>query len=55
MEAKIMITMVLQRYRLSVMPGQDVVAEPMITLRPRNGIAMKLERHSPGRVRRRAA
>lgn len=55
MEAKIMMSMVLQRYRLSVMPGQDVVAEPMITLRPRNGIAMKLERRSPDRVRRRAA
>ena len=55
MEAKIMMSMVLQRYRLSVTPGQDVVAEPMITLRPRNGIAMKLERRSPDRVRRRAA
>ena len=38
-----MMAMVIQRYRLSVMPGQQIVAEPMITLRPRNGIAMRLE------------
>ncbi|MDH5555816.1 MAG: cytochrome P450 [Alphaproteobacteria bacterium] len=44
MEAKIMIAKVIQRYRLSVLPGQDIVAEPMITLRPRDGIAMALER-----------
>ncbi len=44
MEAKIMMAMVIQRYRLSVMPGQEIVAEPMITLRPRNGIAMGLEK-----------
>ena len=38
-----MMAMVIQRYRLSVMPGQQIVAEPMITLRPRNGIAMRRE------------
>ena len=46
MEAKIMMAMVIQRYRLSVLPGQEIVAEPMITLRPRNGIRMDLERRS---------
>jgi cytochrome P450 len=44
MEAKIMMAMVVQRYRLSVLPGQEVVAEPMITLRPRDGIGMRLDR-----------
>ena len=46
MEAKIMMAMVIQRYRLSVLPGQEIVAEPMITLRPRDGIRMDLERRS---------
>ncbi len=46
MEAKIMMAMVIQRYRLSVLPGQEIIAEPMITLRPRNGIQMGLERRS---------
>jgi cytochrome P450 len=46
MEARIMMAMVIQRYRLSVLPGQEIVAEPMITLRPRNGILMGLERRA---------
>lgn len=44
MEAKIMMAKVIQRYDLWVVPGQQVVAEPMITLRPRNGIRMGLTR-----------
>jgi cytochrome P450 len=48
MEAKIMMAMVIQRYRLSVLPGQEIVAEPMITLRPRDGIQMGLERREDG-------
>ena len=55
MEAKIMMAMVVQRYHLSVLPGQEVVAEPMITLRPRNGIRMQLERRSEAAVSRRVA
>lgn len=47
MEAKIMMAMVIQRYRLSVLPGQKVIAEPMITLRPRNGIQMALHKRHP--------
>lgn len=44
MEAKIMLAMVAQRYRLSVCPGQAITAEPMITLRPRDGIRVRLTR-----------
>jgi cytochrome P450 len=34
---------VAQRYRLRLVPGQDVTPYPLFTLRPRRGIRMTLE------------
>jgi hypothetical protein len=33
-----------QRYRLTLVPGQDIVLLHRVTLRPRGGIRMQLER-----------
>ncbi|EEF61027.1 cytochrome P450 [Pedosphaera parvula] len=45
MEAILLITTILQQFNLELVPGQDIVPEPLITLRPRNGILLKLTRH----------
>lgn len=51
-EALLALAMTLQRYDLELVPGQRVEPEPMITLRPRNGIMMRLRdaHHSRPRV-----
>lgn len=43
MEGAIVIGMLAQRFRFRLAPGHAVVPEPLITLRPRNGIRMTLE------------
>lgn len=43
MEAQLVVAMVAQRYRLELVPGQIVDPEPMITLRPRNGVLMTVK------------
>ncbi len=40
MEATLIVAMVMQRYRLDLMPGQTVKAHPKGTLRPRPGVWM---------------
>jgi cytochrome P450 len=42
LEAAIVIGIVAQRFRLRLVPGHPVVSEPLVTLRPRNGIRMTL-------------
>jgi cytochrome P450 len=42
MEGVLVMAMVAQRYRLELVPGYTVEPEPMITLRPRNGLKMTL-------------
>lgn len=42
MEAQIVLATVLQKYRVDVVPGQTVVPEPMISLRPRGGLNVTL-------------
>ena len=44
MEAQLIIATVGQKYRLRLADGQTVEPEPSVTLRPRNGIRMTLER-----------
>ena len=45
-EAMLVLVLVLQRYDLDLVPGYHVEPEPMITLRPRNGIMIHLrDRH----------
>jgi cytochrome P450 len=42
MEAQLVLATVAQRFALHLVPGRTVVAEPLITLRPRGGIPMRL-------------
>jgi cytochrome P450 len=46
MEAQLILATVLQRYRLELVPGHPVEPEPLITLRPRYGLLMQLNRRS---------
>jgi cytochrome P450 len=43
MEAQLIAAMVVQRFRLHLMPGQKVEAKPMATLRPSPGVWVRLE------------
>jgi cytochrome P450 len=42
MEAQLVLATVAQRFALHLVPGQPIVAEPLVTLRPRGGIPMRL-------------
>lgn len=44
MEAQIYLAMLLQRYELELSPTHRMVAEPMISLRPRYGMPMRIRR-----------
>ena len=46
-EAQIILATLVQRFRLHVVPGQQVVPRPLITLRPRDGIVMRIEARIP--------
>jgi cytochrome P450 len=43
-EAQIVVAMVMQRYRLDVVPGTVVAPEPHLTLRPRGGLPVTVRR-----------
>lgn len=43
MEATLVLASIAQRFRLSLVQGQTIVPEPKMTLRPRNGIRMRVE------------
>jgi cytochrome P450 len=42
-EAELILAAVAQRWRLVMEPGQMIVPDPMITLRPKGGLQMRLE------------
>jgi cytochrome P450 len=44
MEAKLLLAAVAQRFRLDLTPGQTIVPQPSITLRPKHGVKMTLMR-----------
>jgi cytochrome P450 len=46
-EAQIILATLVQRFRLHLVPGQHVVPHPLITLRPRQRIAMRIEARVP--------
>lgn len=46
MEATLVLASIAQRFRLSLAPGQAIVPEPKMTLRPRNGIRMRVFRRT---------
>ncbi|MBL8165371.1 MAG: cytochrome P450 [Anaerolineae bacterium] len=50
MEARLILAGLAGHYRLSLVPGQSVAVEPLITLRPRDALMMRLARRSPARV-----
>ena len=43
MEAQLYLSMLVQRYEMELQPGHRVEARPMISLRPRDGIRMRLK------------
>jgi cytochrome P450 len=43
-EAMLILAMITQRYRLHLMPGHPIEPQGLITLRPRYGLRMTLER-----------
>ena len=42
MEAQLILAVVMQNYGLDLLPGHVVEMEPLITLRPKNGLIMTL-------------
>ncbi len=48
-EAILILATIAQRYRLHLKPGHPVAPRALITLRPRHGMAMTLERRAPSR------
>ncbi|HXH22943.1 MAG TPA: cytochrome P450 [Dehalococcoidia bacterium] len=49
-EAQLTLAAVAQRYRLRLSPGHPVEVDPLVTLRPKHGMVMRLERRRPGRA-----
>jgi len=45
-EAQLILATLAQRFRLDLVPGQNIVLQHRITMRPRDGITMKLEPRS---------
>lgn len=44
MEAQVALAMIAQRYRLSLVPGQRIEPQVVVTIRPRSGVKMTLRR-----------
>ena len=44
MEAKLMLAALAQKFQLSLLPEHAVTPEPAVTLRPKNGILMRVSR-----------
>lgn len=44
MEAQLVLATILQHFRLSMLPGQTVVPQPLVTLRPQHGIGMQISK-----------
>ncbi|MCC6606928.1 MAG: cytochrome P450 [Anaerolineae bacterium] len=43
-EMGLVVTAVLQKYRLQLLPNHPVIADPLVTIRPRHGLMMTLQR-----------
>ncbi len=50
MEARLMLATMAQHYQMRLTPGQTVELDPLITLRPRGGLHMKVEAREPIKV-----
>jgi cytochrome P450 len=42
MEAEVLLATIIQRYQLELLPGQTIIPEPFITIRPKYGARMKV-------------
>jgi cytochrome P450 len=49
MEANLLLATMAQRYRMRLINGVEIVPQPFITMFPRDGLPMRLERRSPGK------
>jgi cytochrome P450 len=47
LEAQLIVASIAQRYRVELVPGQDIRPEPLITLRPTPGVRARLRKRSP--------
>lgn len=50
MEATLVLVSIAQRFRLSLVPGQAIVPEPKMTLRPKYGIRMRVQSRARGEL-----
>ncbi|MBM3464404.1 MAG: cytochrome P450, partial [Armatimonadetes bacterium] len=50
MEGILLLATLGQKWRMRLSPGHPVAMQPLITLRPRNGMKMALERRVPSLV-----
>jgi cytochrome P450 len=46
MEGVLLLAAIAQRFKMELVPGQTIVPEPLVTLRPKNGIVMRLSKRS---------
>jgi cytochrome P450 len=46
MEAILLLTTLAQRWKVTLVPGQQIVPEPVVTLRPKSGLRVSLHRRS---------
>jgi cytochrome P450 len=47
MEGTLVLASIAQRFRLSLVPGQTIVPEPKMTLRPKHGLIMRIQQRDP--------
>jgi cytochrome P450 len=47
LEAQLVVAAIAQRFRIEVVPGQEIRPEPLITLRPRPGLRAVIRKRSP--------
>jgi hypothetical protein len=50
MEGVLLIATIAEQWQMRLAPGQRVAPQPMITLRAKNGIRMRVERRESGRL-----
>lgn len=46
MEGVLLIAVIAQRYKMTLLSGQTIVPEPLVTLRPKNGVLMRLNKRA---------
>jgi cytochrome P450 len=46
-EATLILAIIAQRYQVQLTPGQHIAADPLITLRPKRGIRVRLAARDP--------